>query len=187
MARANKNVILSHLSGTIGNQVTVRNYGDRTIVSQKQQKTKIKATEKQKVARMSFQDAAERARMLMEDPDIKALYQAAATPGVNAYNIALKDAYHAPEIISINTDNYRGKTRDTITVRAYDAFRVFRVTVAIYNADNVLVEEGNALINRNAKDWTYTATSDHPGAKGSIVRVMAEDIPGNETSGEIVI
>jgi hypothetical protein len=179
MAKADNNLIINHLSGTIGDQITIRQSGGSTIVSKKQKKKKTKGTEKQLNAQQHFRRASKVAKALLLDPDIYALYKAAAGPGLTAYNLAFADAYTPPEIKAVTV------SVDKIMVLATDDFRVYGVTVSIYNATGGLIEQGPAIAARNGKDWAYTITSDNKGLKGALIKVMAEDIPGNKTYSEI--
>jgi hypothetical protein len=187
MAKANNNVILSHLSGTIGDQLTIRQIAGTTIVSKAQKERKKKGSEKQLNAQSHFKDATDVAKLLMRDPDIKALYQAAAGPRQTAYNIAVGDAYSPPEITGVTTSQYLGKAGDKITVRAIDDFRVYQVVVSIYSAAGALIEQGPAIPARNGKDWIYAAIKENNGLKGTLIKAMAEDIPGNKTYSEVVL
>lgn len=184
MAKADNNVLLSKLSGSIGKQLTIKQRGGKTIVSKAQDRREKAATEKQQEAQDKFADASAYAKRVLADPDMVAMYKTMALPGQNAYNIALKDAYNAPVIESLETGKYPGKPGDTIHVRAIDDFRVFQVIVAVYSAEGALLEKGNALMGRNGKDWVYTITGEN---KGSKVIATAEDLPGNQTKREIVI
>jgi hypothetical protein len=187
MARADNNLFMSNLSGTIGNQMTIRQRGGSTIVSKKQKKSKKRSTEAQLEVQETFNESTLYAKKVMLDPDLKALYKAVALPGQNAYNMAIRDALNPPEIKSVITDNYTGKTGDQIVVRAIDVFRVFQVVVAIYTAAGTLLEKGNAVMGRNSIDWTYTATKKNTNPKGGKIVAIAEDLPGNETYSEISI
>lgn len=187
MAKADNNLILTHLSGSIGNQLTIRQRGGSTIVSKKQKKSKKRATPKQLVSQNHFKEATRKAKWLLEDPDMFAFYDSVKGPGQTAYNMAFKDAYNPPEITEIRTDQYLGNAGDKIMVRAIDVFRVYRVTVAIYSAKDALLEQGDAIIARNGKDWTYTTTKENKVLKGVKVQVMAEDVPENKTYSEIIL
>jgi hypothetical protein len=179
MAKADNNVLLSKLSGSIGKQVTIKQRGGKTIVSKAQAPREKAATEKQLEAQDKFSEATAYAKGVLADPDMAAVYRSMAQPGQNAYNIAIRDAYNPPVIENLE------KAGNNISVRATDDFRVYRVTVAIYDAEGVMLEEGNALMGRNGKDWHYTATNEAlPGCR---VMATAEDLPGNRTNREIAI
>jgi hypothetical protein len=178
MAKADDNLFMSNLSGTIGKQVTIKKRGGSTIVSKAQKKRKKQGSEAQLEVQDKFHRAIGYANQALLDPDLKSLYKAVALPGQNAHNVAVRDALNPPEIKSIV------KTGDKIVVRAIDVFRIYQVTVAIYTASGTLLESGNAVMGRNSLDWTYTATTD---IKGEKIKVMAEDLPGNKTYSEISI
>jgi hypothetical protein len=187
MAKADNNVILSHLSGSIGDQLTVRQTEAGTIVSKKQRKSKKRPTEAQVYVKVHFKETSHRAMALLADPDLFEFYDSVKGPGQTAYNMAVKDVFNPPEIRDISTNQYLGKAGDKIVIRAVDVFRVFRVTVAIYSAKDVLLEEGDAIIARNGKDWTYTTTKENKVLKGVKIKVMAEDVPANKTYSEIIL
>ena len=187
MAKADNNLILSHLSGSIGDQITVRQSGGSTIVSKKQKKTKKRLSEKQVYVKVHFRETSHRAKRLLEDPDMFAFYDSVKGPGQTAYNMAVRDVHNPPEITDIRTDQYLGKAGDKIVIRAIDVFRVYRVIVAIYSAKDVLLEEGDAIVARNGKDWTYTTTKDAKILKGLKLKVMAEDVPENKTYKEVIL
>lgn len=187
MAKADNNVLLSKLSGSIGKQVTIKQRGGKTIVSKAQAPREKAATGKQLEAQDKFSEATAYAKGVLADPDMAAVYRSMAQPGQNAYNIAIRDAYNAPVIEQVETGTYSGKPGDTIMVRAIDDFRVYRVTVAVYSAEGVMLEEGNALMGRNGKDWLYTATTGNDSLAGCRVMATAEDLPGNRTNREMIL
>lgn len=187
MARANNNVILSHLSGSIGNQITIRQTGGNTIVSKKQRKSRKRISAKQVEVKVIFKDATHRAMRLLKDPDMKDFYESIKGPGQTAYNMAVKDVINPPEIKDIRTDLYSGKAGEQIIIRAIDVFRVYRVTVSICSEDGVLIEQGNAIVARNGKDWTYTTTKANKVLKGAKIQAEAEDVPGNKTYSEVTL
>jgi hypothetical protein len=181
MAKANNNLILSHLSGTIGNQLTVRQVGGNTIVSKKQKKSKNRPSEKQAAVKVNFKESTHRAKWLLKDPDMFAFYTSVKGPGQTAYNMAVKDVINPPQIVDISAES------EKITVRAIDVFRVYRVTVIICSPDGVLLEQGDALLARNGKDWSYATKNDYTALKGATIQAEAEDVPGNKTSAAITL
>jgi hypothetical protein len=187
MAKADNNVILSHLSGSIGNQITIRQTGGKTIVSKKQRKSRKRLSPMQVQVKVNFKGTSRRAMQLLNDPDLKDFYESVKRGGQTAYNMAVKDVSNPPEIESINADLYSGKAGEQIIIRAIDVFRVYRVTVTIYSADDVLLEQGNAIIARNGKDWSYTTTKANKVLKGAKIAAEAEDVPGNITTSEITL
>lgn len=180
MAKADNNILLTNLSGSIGKQLTIKQRGGKTIVSKAQAKREKVPSVKQLEAQEKFSAATLYAKGVLADPDMAKVYRSAAKAGQNAYNIALRDAYNAPVIESIEVG-------ESIVVRVTDDFRVFQVTVAIHSAEGTLLEKGNALMGRNGMDWVYTIAGENNTPEGAKLSVMAEDLPGNQTNSELVL
>jgi hypothetical protein len=86
----------------------------------------------------------------------------------------------SPVVKGIDTRNYKGVIGDKIVTRAINDFRVTGVRVEIYAANGTLLEAGNAELNINGIDWTYTATQVNNPLVGSKIKAIATDVPGNE-------
>jgi len=184
MAESKNNVLTHGLAGLVGDMIVFRNRGGKTFVSAKPKERTGEPTETQKQHQGRFQEAILYAKTSIADPTKKAAYDDATTGGQTAYNVAVADFFHAPEIKEINVSKYTGKTGDTITVKATDDFKVTGVSVAIYNADGSEVEHGLAVQSANGVEWVYTATADNASLDGDKIVVLATDLPGNETSEE---
>jgi len=124
---------------------------------------------------------------VMKDPELKAMYAAAVRGDQSAYNLAVRDAFKAPEIKSVNTDAYSGQPGSTVTARVIDDFKVTAVKVSIFSPQGALVEEGDAVLGSNGLDWSYTATAVNDAVAGSRIRIVAMDTPGNESSLETTL
>ena len=135
MAKAAKNLILHGASGKIGDQIVIRQRGGKVILSQAPGARTKEPSEEQKAHQAKFQQAVLYARMQMADATAKAEYVAKADEASNAYNVAVADFFHAPDIDEIDVTNYRGSVGDTIRIRATDDFKVKQVQVTISNAD----------------------------------------------------
>jgi hypothetical protein len=116
----------------------------------------------------------------MSKPDLRNAYLAVARAGQTAYNMALKDAYNEPEVVSLITQGYHGEAGNIIVVLAKDDFRVKTVKITIYNVDSELIEEGTAVANANGLSWLYITTSTNLNIPGSRIIATATDVPGNE-------
>jgi tRNA(Phe) wybutosine-synthesizing methylase Tyw3 len=187
MANAKNNIFMTGLSGTVGRQMTLSQKKGDTIVGKKRGASSIPATDNQLDIQDRFKIASKYALAAIQNPVIKAAYAAAAKNNQSAYNVALADAFKAPEIKSISTTAYHGLVGDIITIRAVDDFKVETVQVVITTAAGVFVEQGNAVLTDNGLDWKYTATSLNGAAAGSKIRVTAKDLPANETVMEAVV
>ncbi|PSL34638.1 hypothetical protein [Chitinophaga ginsengisoli] len=189
MAINKNNFFLEGISGTIAKSITLRQYRGKTIVSEKSKGSTLPPTAEQIAVRERFEDAADFAVEVLNDPMKKAAYNEAAIKlGMSAYALALKDAHSFPEIRRIVTTKYKGLVGDTITIKAKDVFTLDNVKVEIRSAANALIEEGEALVaGGNSKYWIFTATVANPAVAGTRVKVIATDMPGNQTMREFTI
>lgn len=175
-------------SGTVGKELTItKRKSGKIQIGKHRKKSSVPATEKQLEIQRRFKNSSIYARAAMKNPDVKAEYQAAAKDDQSAYNLALRDAFKAPEITLVNTAEYTGAIGSKITVRAFDDFRVASVKVKIANAAGEVLEQGDALLQDNALDWIYTATVLNDVLLGSVITVSAKDLPANEAVKEVVV
>ena len=144
-------------------------------------------TEQQKEVRSRFKTSTIYAKAAIKDPVRKAIYQAAVRGDQTAFNVALRDAFKAPEITHIDTSGYLGREGDTIVINAVDDFRVAFVTVEIFNGAGGYLEGGNAILQENALDWVFTAAAENPLFAGSRIVVKARDLPNNETVKDVLL
>ncbi|SFW85352.1 hypothetical protein [Chitinophaga sancti] len=176
MALIKDSILLQCVEGSLGNEITIYKRNGQIIVAKKRRKSDKRPTTKQLEARYKMRVAAAYAKVILQDPELKAYYKSLAGPGQNAWNMAVKDAYHAPEIQNIQFED------TTVVVEVKDEFRVAEVQVRIVGADGVVQERGRALAGRNGVHWYYQA-----GAlpAGGTVIVVAVDLPGNERVREV--
>jgi len=182
MAESKENILTKGFSGTVARLLTFRQKAGKTVVAKLRRPSSVPPTDKMVAVRDKFQSSIAYAKGAIKDPAVKALYQAVAKPGESAFNVAVADAFKAPKVESIKTDNYHGAAGDTITVKATDDFKVTGVTVSILNAAGDLIEEGNAVMQINETDWLYTTTQANAAVAGSKITAAATDMPGNSTS-----
>lgn len=178
MAIVKDNILLQLVRGTIGKQLTIYERNGQIIMAKKRSPSRKKPTKKQLEARRRMTIATAYAKKLLADPQLKAYYASLAGPGQNAYNMAVKDAYHAPEIQLISLED----TDVVVTTR--DKFRVATVKVQVVDAEGAVTESGAAVLGRNGIDWYYKAAALPAGGK---VIAIAADLPGKETVKEWLI
>jgi len=184
MAESKNNVITHGLTGLVGDMIVFRNRGGKTFVSSKPKARTGEMSEGQKLHVGKFQEATLYAKGSVADPTLKEAYLAKATGNETAYNVAVADFFHAPDIETVNLSKYSGKVGETITIRATDDFKVTEVSVAIYNADGTEVEQGLAVLSANGVDWVYTAIAENASLDGDRIVIRASDLPGNVTEEE---
>src|SRR5436190_5798284 len=141
MAFSDDNVLTYGLRGAVGRLVVFRKKGDKTVVSKRPRfKPGYIPTVDQQIVREKFNDASRYAKAAIQDPLVKAGYEAVTRPGQSAYNIAFQDAFNPPELSQLRLDNYHGQPLDTILVKAVDNFKVITVEFFIYKPDGTLLE-----------------------------------------------
>lgn len=176
MALVKGNILLEHVRGSLGDEITIYERNGRIIIAKKRGPSNKKPTEKQLEARYKMKVAAAYAIEILKDPELEAYYKSKAGPGQNAYNMAVKDAYHSPEVQGIRFEE------TTVVVTAKNEFRVAEVEVRLYDAAEILVERGKAVLGRNGVDWYYKAA--HWPAGGKVI-IEVVDLPGNGTLREL--
>lgn len=93
------------------------------------------------------------------------------------------DALQAPIVESIQADNYQGRPGDQIFIRATDDFKVATVIVEIFNKAGQLIERENTVLRKNERmNWLYVARQENADWPGSMIAVMATDLPGNSST-----
>ena len=188
MARSSNNVLTRNYTGTVAGQYSLRMKGDQSILAGLPKPRKERSdTEKTKAVKRKFSLAVIYAKKAIANPELKAAYQAIAKKNQSAYNAAVLDALKGPEIDNLRTDGYSGAAGQTLTVQATDNFRVTKVSFGLFAPNGSLLEEGDAIMDDNGFDWIYTTQSEIQSPAGTIIRVIAEDVPKNRSQFEAVI
>jgi hypothetical protein len=183
MARVNSDSILSGISGKIGGMVFRQRNGKTFVAIAPNKKQKPRSPMQQK-NNSNFQQAVIYAQKAIADPATKRMYKSKAGNGKSAYNIALADFFHAPDIVEVDITGYSGKPGQLIKIIVSDDFEVNAVKVTIHSQDGTLQEEGDAEPNENKIVWTYVARTKNKRRAGSKITVIASDNPGNFTREE---
>ncbi len=187
MSKVGNNIVTQGLSGMLGNQLVFRMRGSQTYVAKAPVKKEHEKTEAQIEHQRHFQEAILYAKGAIATPEMKEAYKAAAGENQSAYNVAVADFMNAPHIDEINISQYTGQPGSFILIRAVDDFQVAEVTIAIYNPDGSLVEQGNAIAEAGGSLWKYTATAINSDLTGDKIVIRVSDVPGNLTEENRVI
>ena len=187
MAQAKDNIVTKGFSGSIDRTLTFRQRAGVTIVTKMRRPGSTTITEKMQAVRTRFLASIAYAKRAIKNAVTKEMYNAAATGLKSGFNLATADAFNAPKVNSINSDNYHGAVGETIEIDATDDFKVVSVLVSIHNAAGVLVEQGDAVLQVDKPDWLYTATQANATRAGSKISAIATDLPGNTGSLEITL
>lgn len=180
MATVN-NPLLQGFSGKLGDQVVFRQQGGKTILCKPPTRNEKKEWSPEELQRQKkFRDSCAYAREAIRDPVLRSIYEGVVRKGTSAYNMAMADAQVSPTLAALNARRYRGIPGNTIDVRAEDNICVANVIFTIYAPDGSVVESGEAIPYQHSWRWRYTVIKVNSLLKGSIIRVVAEDLPGNQ-------
>ena len=91
MAQSNSSVLLRHVSGRIGKQIVVKQYGNKTVITAYPDMSNVKPSKLQKQKRKKFAAAIEYARSIIHDPLKKAAYAKKLKKAARVYNAAIKE------------------------------------------------------------------------------------------------
>jgi hypothetical protein len=152
-----------------------------TVLARKPDLDGVEPTQAQLAARENFRQATLYGKMVMADPDAKAIYeQAAKERGQPVFSVLVADYYNAPSVNYVDLGGYSGKVGDKVTILAHDDFAVVGVTVALANGNGQSIETGAATESAPGSGrWMYTATQAVPTGTTVRVTVTATDRPGH--------
>lgn len=179
MGKLDDNVLVHGLRGKVGDLLVFRIVDGKTIVAKAPTTANRESSPKQLERQEHFQEAVIYGKTVVVTPELKAIYETSVPEGKSVYKIALADFLRAPKISHVDVNEYTGQAGSIIKLRAVDDFMVKSVTVAIYNNDGSLVEQGNAVASPNGLDWVYKATTSNGSIAGDKIVIRASDLPGN--------
>ena len=181
MAKVKKNVVMKGLSGSLGDQLVIkRDKAGRTIIGVMPTFPDDREfSDAQKGHMADFRRATQYAKGTAKAQAIYA-EKAEDTP-MSAYNVAVADWFHAPEIGEIDLSGWTGQAGEPIRIEALDDVLVKRVTVIITDAEGVLIEQGAATQEEDSLWWVYTTTQAAAGQPKVIA--VAQDLPGHVGQG----
>jgi hypothetical protein len=144
--------------------------------AKKNSREKKRAWEKRSKEQKAHNNRFARASAYAPAAQVNPVYQdlAAVTPMWTAYNFALSDWSHEPEIHRI--EEKKGRIR----VHATDNVMVARVQITVLDADGRIVEAGDAI--RKKGDWWEFASQ----AQGTKIVAEAWDLPGNVVRQDVL-
>ncbi len=185
MSQIKNNPLLKGASGMLGDVVVFREVRGKVIMCNRPKKSET-PTEHQKEMSSRFLRAVRYARKQLSIPEAKAEYALGITDSKHsAYVVALADYLNAPTISAVDASRYKGAVGDILFIRASDDFKVVAVQVIIRNEADVVIEQGDAVLQPDSfDDWQYKATVPNATLVGTKIEVKASDKPGNVTTAE---
>jgi hypothetical protein len=177
------------MSAITSDQVFIKPFGKRgTLVSAANPRKKSKS-EHAKRTNNRFKGASHWAASILLEPGKKELYSKGINEdGNSAHAVARNDFLNPPKIHYTRIENYTGAIGDRVRIKATDSFPVMALTVSISRRDGQLLEKGDAVRDlRKPVMWTYQTTVANPELPGTIITVIAQDLPGNKSLHELTI
>jgi hypothetical protein len=177
MAKVSNNIFVRGLSGSLGNQFSVRSRknGRTTVAVISDYETQREPSEAQLAQQQAFREAIAYAKAMKGEE----IYRLKADGSDKSpYNLAVADWFHAPEVSTIDLSGWDGAAGGTVRVLAHDDVQVKRVIVRFSDAGGELLEEGSAS-EAGANWWTYETQT--PMSGDVTVTATAVDLPGNLT------
>ncbi len=173
MAKVQNNLVIHGLSGMLGKQLVVRRRKNgQYVLSAAPGARSGDMSDAQKQQCDKFRQAVLYAKGAQNTPEYQ---DVAKARDISAYNVAIADFLHPPEIQRIDLSSYHGKADDTITITAVDDIKVKTVGVMIVNDDGTLVEKGEAAAaDQNSSLWLYTTKAAAASASVKIVIDVAD-------------
>lgn len=185
MAKVRRNIILDDVSGRIGEGLVLRRArSGQTVLSRKPTFSEDRVfSPAQQAHQQRFREAAAYAKQASKHQPIYA--ELASKMRQPAYNVALADYMHPPEILAIDLAGYTGKAGQAIRIQARDDVKVACVSVKIVDANQRVIEQGLAIADAVGLWWTFATHADCPTDSVTVV-VRVEDLPGNRVEKEWV-
>lgn len=183
MAKSKDNLVMQGTSGRVGRNLVFRLKGDQTIIAKRaRQKAVREYSDDHRAVMNTFTRAALYGRSAIQDPQLKAAYQAKANVNQSAYNVAFKDYIVRPYVALLDDINYQGNAGDKITFLIKDVLQVVEVTVEVLDQNDAVVESGPANpTNSSNAQWAYVMTAENPDYENAKYRISMLDTPGKRT------
>lgn len=177
MAKANNNIFVRGLTGSVGDQFVIRKgRGGDTIVSNM---PAFSEDRKFNQNQLDHQETFRHAILYAQSSKNDELYiKKAAGTKMSPYNAAVADFFKKPQILEIDASEWQGAPGKTIWVQAVDDTQVTSVHVTISDQNGAVLEEGQAQ-RAAGLWWTYTADTQVPMEPKPHVVATAYDQPGN--------
>jgi len=181
MARTFNNIFVRGLTGAVGDQFIIRQTrSGRTIIANKPSfDPNREFTEPQKAQQEAFRQATSYAKFAKNEPVY--INKAKGTTST-AYNLAVADWFGAPEVLEIDASNWTGESGQPIRIQATDNILVTRVLVVIKDANDTVLEQGEAVPSQtDGRWWIYTTKTLVNMTAAPQVAATAFDLPGHDS------
>jgi len=179
MAKVTHNIITQGLSGKLGNQIVFRTgRGGQTIVAVKPSYDPNRGmTSSQLVHQEAFRQAIAYAKSAKGEA---AYIAKAQETTMTSFNAAVADWFKKPEVLEIDTSDWKNANGGTIRIKAQDDVLVTKVSVVLRDSVGVIKEQDEA-VRADGLWWNYTTTQPISAFSGGVIVATAQDLAGNTT------
>ena len=164
------NPIICGLHGKLGDQVIIRTWAGRTVVSNIHDYTNAKWTEAQVANRDKFCLAVKWAKSILSNEKVYRYYKKKAKGAQTAYNVAIGD-YMKHLKLQSDFSQYGGAEGGRIRFSLDSIFGASSVTVSLISGGNHVTESGPAKATDNGHAWVYDVKKTDPAKMPSSVSV----------------
>jgi len=182
----NKKGVFSEFTGKLGDTgFYKRVLNGREVIQRCPVKKKRKANEPLPEQNRKFRQAVLSAQIALANPEIRTVYERAATGTCSANSMYIKDFFHPAVISGVDVSGYEGQRGFRFNIRIDNIVPVKSVTVSIVSATGQVLESGQAGSVNRGDEWSYQTGSFIPDLNGAMLQVTAVDIPGHTASRNI--
>lgn len=176
--KTEENDLLSGFTGKIGNTGLYRRMvNGRAVIQRCPNREKIQKYEDWPDQVKRFYHASKYASAILQDQEVKALYEKVAYGFNSATSMAVKDYLIPAAIGKVVTAGYMGRVSYCIVIRIDNIIPVRSVKVTIENPHGETIESGQARMQPSGTNWHYITTKPNPQYKGSLLRIVSRDLP----------
>lgn len=182
MAERNKNILILRLTGPLGDTLLNRKTPlEKAMIASK---PSFDDDRGYRETSKTHPDALGEATTFANFAQTQEVYlRKAKRTRTTAYYIALVDWFSAPRLREIDVDDWTGRIGETIRVKVRDNVMVARVSVVIRDAEENVLEMGEAVQSEAGSPWwNYTTKRRVPMTPFPIVEATAQDLAGNSDS-----
>ena len=190
MSKVIGNSVVKGAKGLFGDDIVFKKVRGKMVMAKPAApRDKREMSDKQKAHAKRFLKATRFANRMLANPATEAEYENGITGSkYTARLVAMSDYFNAPEVDSINVDQYFGNPGDRIVIDATDDFKVTALKVTITDSTGTVIEQGDAGPDADEDPlWVYAATKANTSIPGSTILAVAYDKPGNKGTLEITL
>jgi len=175
-----KKGLTGNYSGIFGNEVLLKGRNGKVVLTVPVSRPARKSSASQLDAQDKFREAVQYARMVLQDPELAAIYHNRTPRKKSVYLKALSEYMTPLEDLQLDTSDYLGKPGDTIIVRGRDLSKVTRVSFLITSGNGLPVESGDGSLSQYKRQFQYTATALLATLGGTVIVAEACSLPGHK-------